>query len=155
MPATGSILSFILCLSLSLSVSVSLFFSLYLSLVVLLKAIVNRRPLLTSSLWKWMVGLYFCHSLDFWPLGINALEGVIVLASTNRVDILDQALLRPGRFDRQIAIDLPTLLERKSIFEIYLKNISIDKSCDKYSGRLAALTPGHSGMINVMLWVIN
>ncbi len=50
--------------------------------------------------------------------GINPLESVVILASTNRVDILDQALLRPGRFDRQIAIDLPTLAERKAIFDL-------------------------------------
>ncbi|XP_003391631.2 PREDICTED: paraplegin-like, partial [Amphimedon queenslandica] len=77
--------------------------------------------------------------------GINPLEGVVVLASTNRVDILDQALLRPGRFDRQISIDLPTLPERKAIFEVYLKKILLEKSFEEYSGRLAALTPGHSG----------
>ena len=68
-----------------------------------------------------------------------------MLASTNRVDILDQALLRPGRFDRQILINLPTLPERKAIFEVYLKKILLEKSVDVYSSRLAALTPGHSG----------
>ena len=68
-----------------------------------------------------------------------------MLASTNRVDILDQALLRPGRFDRQILINLPTLPKRKAIFEVYLKKILLEKSVDAYSSRLAALTPGHSG----------
>lgn len=68
-----------------------------------------------------------------------------MLASTNRVDILDQALLRPGRFDRQIAIDLPTLLERKAISEVYLHKILLEKDVEAYSSRLAALTPGHSG----------
>ena len=68
-----------------------------------------------------------------------------MLASTNRVDILDQALLRPGRFDRQIAIDLPTLPERKAIFEVYLKKILLEAPFEKYSSRLAALTPGNSG----------
>lgn len=77
--------------------------------------------------------------------GINPLEGVVMLASTNRVDILDQALLRPGRFDRQIAIDLPTLLERKAISEVYLRKILLEKDVNAYSSRLAALTPGHSG----------
>ena len=77
--------------------------------------------------------------------GIDPLEGVVVLASTNRVDILDQALLRPGRFDRQIAIDLPTLAERKEIFEVYLRKVVLEESYDRYSSRLAALTPGHSG----------
>ena len=79
-------------------------------------------------------------------IGINPLKGVVVLASTNRVDILDQALLRPGRFDRQISIDLPTLPERKEIFEVYLKKVLLEKGVDHYSSRLAALTPGHSGM---------
>ena len=68
-----------------------------------------------------------------------------MLASTNRVDVLDQALLRPGRFDRQIAINLPTLLERKAIFEVYLKKLVLEKAVEQYSSRLAALTPGHSG----------
>ena len=79
-------------------------------------------------------------------IGIDPLEGVVMLASTNRVDILDQALLRPGRFDRQILINLPTLPERKAIFEVYLKKILLEKSVNAYSSRLAALTPGHSGM---------
>ena len=77
--------------------------------------------------------------------GINSLEGVVILASTNRVDVLDQALLRPGRFDRQIAIDLPTLPERRAIFEVYLKKVLLQGPVDSYSARLAALTPGYSG----------
>lgn len=72
---------------------------------------------------------------------------MVVLASTNRVDILDQALLRPGRFDRQIAIDLPTLPERKAIFDVYLKKVLLEKELEQYSFRLAALTPGKSGKI--------
>ena len=88
------------------------------------------------------VYVYMC----IYDVGINPLEGVVMLASTNRVDILDQALLRPGRFDRQILINLPTLPERKAIFEVYLKKILLEKSVDAYSSRLAALTPGHSGM---------
>ena len=68
-----------------------------------------------------------------------------MLASTNRVDILDSALLRPGRFDRQITIDLPTLPERKAIFEVYLQQVTLEKPLTTYSSRLAALTPGHSG----------
>ncbi len=79
--------------------------------------------------------------------GINPLESVVILASTNRVDILDQALLRPGRFDRQISIDLPTLAERKAIFELYLSQVLLDpdRGVTDYSARLAALTPGNSG----------
>lgn len=70
---------------------------------------------------------------------------MVILASTNRVDVLDQALLRPGRFDRQIAIDLPTLPERRAIFEVYLKKVLLEGSVCDYSARLAALTPGYSG----------
>ncbi|XP_062511013.1 paraplegin-like [Corticium candelabrum] len=77
--------------------------------------------------------------------GINTLEGVVVMASTNRPDVLDQALLRPGRFDRQIAIDLPTLLERQAIFEVHLRDYLLAQPLKAYSRRLAALTPGHSG----------
>ena len=83
------------------------------------------------------------------PPGINPLEGVVMLASTNRVDILDQALLRPGRFDRQISIDLPTLPERKEIFEVYLKKVILERPAESYSSRLAALTPQHSGEAGV------
>ena len=86
--------------------------------------------------------MYMC----IYNVGIDPLEGVVMLASTNHVDILDQALLRPGRFDRQILINLPTLPERKAIFEVYLKKILLEKWVDAYSSRLAALTPGHSGM---------
>jgi spastic paraplegia protein 7 len=77
--------------------------------------------------------------------GIHTLEGVVVMASTNRVDILDKALLRPGRFDRQISIELPTLPERMEIFELYLKQLKLKDSVEEYSKRLASLTPGHSG----------
>ncbi len=68
-----------------------------------------------------------------------------MLASTNRAEVLDQALLRPGRFDRQVSIDLPTLPERKAIFEVYLREIVLENQVESYSSRLAALTPGHSG----------
>lgn len=85
---------------------------------------------------------------QYWS-GINTLEGVVVLASTNRVDVLDQALLRPGRFDRQIAIDLPTMPERKDIFEVYLKKVLLEKTVEEYSSRLAALTPGKSGQLTL------
>lgn len=77
--------------------------------------------------------------------GMNTMEGVVMLASTNRHDILDQALLRPGRFDRHIAIDLPTLIERKAIFEVHLKKLTLKMPVDQYSKRLAELTPGNSG----------
>lgn len=77
--------------------------------------------------------------------GMTTTEGVIMLASTNRVDILDNALLRPGRFDRRIDIDPPTASERKDIFEVYLRNLSLALDPTAYSQKLAARTPGMSG----------
>lgn len=77
--------------------------------------------------------------------GMASKDGVIVIGSTNRAEVLDKALLRPGRFDRHIMIDLPTLQERKEIFERHLKSIILEKSPDIYSPRLAQLTPGFSG----------
>lgn len=77
--------------------------------------------------------------------GMKSREGVVVLASTNRADVLDKALLRPGRFDRHILIDLPTLQEREEIFERHLKNIVLEKLPDYYVKRLSYLTPGFSG----------
>ena len=72
---------------------------------------------------------------------------VIVLAATNRADILDSALLRPGRFDRQVEVILPTLEERAQIFKVHLKTITVSDEYDKetYAKKLAALTPGFSG----------
>ncbi|XP_055910268.1 paraplegin [Eupeodes corollae] len=77
--------------------------------------------------------------------GISSKEGVLMLASTNRGDVLDKALLRPGRFDRHILIDLPSLEERKEIFEKHLSGIQLENDPSKYSERLARLTPGFSG----------
>uniref|UniRef100_A0A034WSE7 Paraplegin n=1 Tax=Bactrocera dorsalis TaxID=27457 RepID=A0A034WSE7_BACDO len=77
--------------------------------------------------------------------GMASKEGVLMLASTNRADILDKALLRPGRFDRHILIDLPTLQERKEIFEKHLSDIKLDSKPAQFSGKLARLTPGFSG----------
>merc|ERR1719431_1327529 len=77
--------------------------------------------------------------------GMTTTEGVIMLASTNRADILDKALLRPGRFDRRIDIDPPTASERKEIFEVYLKKLSLASDPSTYSQQLAARTPGMSG----------
>jgi AFG3 family protein len=68
-----------------------------------------------------------------------------VLAGTNRPDILDKALLRPGRFDRQITIDKPDIKGRNQIFLIYLKKLKLDNEPSHYSQRLAALTPGFAG----------
>ncbi|OAY74152.1 ATP-dependent zinc metalloprotease FTSH 8, mitochondrial [Ananas comosus] len=77
--------------------------------------------------------------------GFGTTAGVVVLAGTNRPDILDKALLRPGRFDRQITIDKPDIKGREQIFRIYLKKIKLDNDPPFYSQRLAALTPGFAG----------
>ena len=75
--------------------------------------------------------------------GFGTNSGVIVLAATNRVDMLDKALLRAGRFDRQIHIDLPDLPERKDIFLVHMRNLKLDKNLD--IDLLARQTPGFSG----------
>jgi len=75
--------------------------------------------------------------------GFGTNTNVIVLAATNRADVLDKALMRAGRFDRQIYVDLPDLRERKEIFEVHLRPIKIDKSLD--TDFLAKQTPGFSG----------
>ncbi|KAG6629190.1 hypothetical protein CIPAW_14G067300 [Carya illinoinensis] len=77
--------------------------------------------------------------------GFGTTSGVVVLAGTNRPDILDKALLRPGRFDRQISLDKPDIKGRDQIFQIYLKKIKLDHKPSYYSQRLAALTPGFAG----------
>ncbi|KAK7312462.1 hypothetical protein VNO77_36338 [Canavalia gladiata] len=77
--------------------------------------------------------------------GFGTTSGVVMLAGTNRPDILDKALLRPGRFDRQITIDKPDIKGREQIFQIYLKKIKLDHEPSYYSPRLAALTPGFAG----------
>ncbi|XP_061449709.1 paraplegin [Rhineura floridana] len=77
--------------------------------------------------------------------GMGTTDHVIVLASTNRADILDNALMRPGRLDRHIFIDLPTLQERREIFEQHLKGLKLSQAGSFYSQRLAELTPGFSG----------
>ena len=75
--------------------------------------------------------------------GFGSNSGVIILAATNRADILDKALLRAGRFDRQIHVELPDLNERKEIFGVHLRPIKIDESVD--ADFLARQTPGFSG----------
>ncbi len=75
--------------------------------------------------------------------GFGTNSGVIILAATNRADMLDKALLRAGRFDRQINVDLPDLNERKAIFDVHLKPVKIDDSVDVEL--LARQTPGFSG----------
>lgn len=75
--------------------------------------------------------------------GFDSHEGVIIMAATNRPDVLDSALLRPGRFDRQVMIDLPDLRGRKQILKIHAKNIKLADTVDL--GILARNTPGFSG----------
>ncbi|KAA6314477.1 ATP-dependent zinc metalloprotease FtsH, partial [termite gut metagenome] len=75
--------------------------------------------------------------------GFGSNSGVIILAATNRVDVLDKALLRAGRFDRQIHVDLPDLNERKEVFGVHLRPIKMDDSVDVEL--LARHTPGFSG----------
>ena len=75
--------------------------------------------------------------------GFGSNSGVIILAATNRVDILDKALLRAGRFDRQIYIELPELNDRKAIFNVHLRGVKIDESVNV--DLLARQTPGFSG----------
>ena len=77
--------------------------------------------------------------------GFNPSAGVVVLAGTNRVDILDEALTRPGRFDRQIVVDRPDLQGRKEIFMVHLQGITLDGKPEDVAGRLAGLTPGFAG----------
>ncbi len=75
--------------------------------------------------------------------GFGTNSGVIILAATNRVDMLDKALLRAGRFDRQIHVDLPDLQERKDIFAVHLRPVKTEKNLDV--DYLARQTPGFSG----------
>ena len=75
--------------------------------------------------------------------GFGSNSGVIILAATNRADVLDKALLRAGRFDRQIHVELPDLNERKEIFNVHLRPIKIDSTVD--TDFLARQTPGFSG----------
>ncbi|MEQ9405230.1 MAG: ATP-dependent zinc metalloprotease FtsH [Cyclobacteriaceae bacterium] len=75
--------------------------------------------------------------------GFSTDVGVIILAATNRPDVLDSALLRPGRFDRQISIDKPDIVGREAIFKVHLKPIQLDETVDPK--KLSAQTPGFAG----------
>lgn len=77
--------------------------------------------------------------------GFNTTTNVVVLAATNRVDILDGALLRPGRFDRQIFVPAPDIKGRASIFKVHLKPLKTLVNKDDLSRKMAALTPGFTG----------
>jgi len=75
--------------------------------------------------------------------GFNTQGGVILIAATNRPDVLDPALLRPGRFDRQIVVDRPDLVGREEILKVHVKNVKLDPAVDLNS--IARQTPGFSG----------
>ncbi len=75
--------------------------------------------------------------------GFEANQGVVIMAATNRPEILDQALLRPGRFDRQVQVTLPTEDGRRQILEIHTRDVTLDEAVDL--DRLARITPGFSG----------
>ncbi len=75
--------------------------------------------------------------------GFASNAGVIILAATNRADVLDRALLRAGRFDRTINVELPDLEERKAIFQVHMRPLKLDESIDV--AFLAKQTPGFSG----------
>jgi cell division protease FtsH len=75
--------------------------------------------------------------------GFDSKDGVIILAATNRPDVLDPALLRPGRFDRQVVVAMPDIKEREAILQIHAAKIPLDKEIDL--GRIARATPGMSG----------
>ncbi|CAH1764545.1 4167_t:CDS:2 [Entrophospora sp. SA101] len=77
--------------------------------------------------------------------GFGSSEHVVVLAGTNRPDVLDPALMRPGRFDRHIGIDKPDIKGRAAIFKVHLKPIKTNEDIDRLANKLAALTPGFSG----------
>jgi AFG3 family protein len=79
--------------------------------------------------------------------GFGTDSKVVIFAATNRSDILDNALLRPGRFDRKVEVSLPERKEREEILKIYLNKITLDKSksVDEYASRISTLTPGFAG----------
>ena len=77
--------------------------------------------------------------------GFDESTNIVMLAGTNRVDVLDSALTRPGRFDRQITVDKPDIKGRREIFEVYLRDLPLDGDMTSFASRLAALTPGFAG----------
>lgn len=77
--------------------------------------------------------------------GFTSTDNIVILAGTNRADILDPAILRPGRFDRQITVDKPDIKGRVAIFKVHLGPLKLAEAMEKYAQRLAALTPGFAG----------
>ena len=83
-------------------------------------------------------------------IGFNTATNVVVLAATNRMDILDPALLRPGRFDRQIFVPAPDIKGRASIFKVHLRQLKTKLDKSDLSRRMAALTPGFTGISSLI-----
>lgn len=83
--------------------------------------------------------------------GFGTSEYVVVLAGTNRVDTLDPALMRPGRFDRHITIDGPDLSGRKQIFEVHLRKLKLADPVEDLAERLSVLTAGFTGAGSISL----
>ncbi len=79
--------------------------------------------------------------------GFGTTDGIVVLAGTNRADILDKAILRPGRFDRQIMVDKPDIKGRMQIFKVHLQGKKLAEDVDVIAKRMAALTPGFAGSL--------
>ena len=77
--------------------------------------------------------------------GFKPRDGITIFAGTNRLDVLDPALLRAGRFDRHIAVDMPDLEGRKQIAKIYLSKVVLDGDTDDMAQKLAEMTPGYTG----------
>merc|ERR1719487_2848292 len=77
--------------------------------------------------------------------GFSPSTGIVVLAGTNRPDVLDSALLRPGRFDRQVVVDKPDIKGREEIFAVHLKPLDLEGEIEPTARKMAALTPGFSG----------
>lgn len=90
--------------------------------------------------------------MTYFLTGFNTTSNVVVLAATNRVDILDKALLRPGRFDRQIFVPPPDIKGRASIFKVHLGPLRTNLDKDELSRKMAALTPGFTGRLMQKTW---
>ena len=82
--------------------------------------------------------------------GFKPRDGITIFAGTNRVDVLDPALLRAGRFDRHIAVDKPDIRGRKEIAKIYLGKIKIEGDLDDIAQKVAEMTPGTILIINIL-----
>lgn len=86
------------------------------------------------------------------PPGFNTASNVVVLAATNRIDMLDKALLRPGRFDRQIYVPKPDIKGRSSIFKVHLAALKTSLDKDELSRKMAAMTPGFTGLLALLFY---